>query len=102
MINVEAMNHYTALVAITWYVYLYRNWLPLQIVTLVAVVSCFIFIFCYFEESPKFLYTKRRFAESKEALKKIAEFNGVQNFDIAFKFDDEVSEHFDDATAHES
>jgi hypothetical protein len=42
-----------------------------------------------FEESPRYLYTKKLYREARATLKKIARFNGVK-YDDDFVFDDEV------------
>ena len=53
---------------------------------------CLAFMFRYLQESPKFLYNKGRYAESREALKKIAEFNGVKyNDNFTFDIEEELS-----------
>lgn len=41
-------------------------------------------------ECPNYLYTKKRYDESRAAMKKIAEFNGV-DFDQNFLFDTEFT-----------
>ena len=51
-----------------------------------------IFLFIYFYESPKFLYNKGRYVESRACLKKIARFNGVvYNDNFTFDIEEELS-----------
>ena len=46
----------------------------------------------YLQEGPKFLYNKGRYAEARESLSKIAEFNGVvYNDDFTFDVEEELS-----------
>ena len=46
-----------------------------------------------FPESPRFLYSKERYAESKEALELVAKGNGVQSYNsVNFKFDAEAAD----------
>jgi hypothetical protein len=71
---------------ITWYVYTYRQWLPLQILNYCIILVCLLFAINYLEESPKFLYNKGRYTEARQTLCKIAMFNGVV-FNDSFTFD---------------
>jgi len=46
----------------------------------------------FLQESPKFLYNKGRYVESRECLKKIAKFNSVvYNDDFTFDIEEELS-----------
>lgn len=43
MINTVACNHNTTLIMITWYVFNYRQWMPLQIMNWCLISVCLIF-----------------------------------------------------------
>lgn len=49
-------------------------------VNLVLIITLTFIIVVQFPESPKYLYSKERFDEARDALQQIARFNGVQNF----------------------
>ena len=55
--------------------YFFRNWVPLQ---LAISIPCLVLLIYFKEipESPRWLVQKRRFAEAKDILKKIAKANG--------------------------
>ena len=55
--------------------YFFRNWVPLQ---LAISIPCLVLLIYFREipESPRWLVQKRRFAEAKDILKKIAKANG--------------------------
>ena len=53
-------------------------------------VTALVFFTFFFCESPKFLYTKGRFQEAREALMLVANFNRVGRKEMDFIFDTEV------------
>lgn len=89
VINVMSMFHNISLILITLYYQNFQAWYPLQVFALTLLTTCFIFILGLFEESPRYLYTKKMYRESRAALKKIASFNGVKFDEDSFIFEDE-------------
>lgn len=66
-----------------------KNWFPLQAVYfVVGIITMFIGIFVL-PESPRYLYTKQRFNESRASLNYIANFNGKKKIKF-FLFDNEI------------
>jgi hypothetical protein len=89
VINVMSMFHNISLILITLYYQNFQAWYPLQVFALTLLITCFIFVLGLFEESPRYLYTKKMYRESRAALKKIASFNGVKFDEDSFIFEDE-------------
>ena len=72
-----------------YYQMLDKNWFPLQAVYfVVGIISMFTAIFVL-PESPRFLYSKQKFVETRTALNFIATFNGKKKL-RSFLFDDEI------------
>ena len=67
--------------------------LYLEIAHIVVVAYLLIQSFISLPESPRFLYSKERFDESKQSLTHVASYNGVANYNSQnFKFDAELTE----------
>lgn len=60
-----------------YYQKLSKNWIYLQYFCTSFTVFGIIFICLFFNESPKFLYSKGKFNEARYSIQKMAEFNGV-------------------------
>lgn len=74
-----------------YYQKLSKNWIYLQYFCTSFTVFGIIFICLFFNESPKFLYSKGKFNEARYSIQKMAEFNGVnKKEDFDFVFDKEV------------
>lgn len=72
-----------------YYQMLDKNWFPLQAVYfVVGIIAMFIAIFVL-PESPRYLYSKQKFAESRASLNYIANFNGKKKMKT-FLFDNEI------------
>lgn len=66
-----------------------KNWFPLQAVYfVVGIFAMFIAIFIL-PESPRYLYSRQKFAESRASLNYIAAFNGRKKLKN-FLFDSEI------------
>ena len=89
VINVLSMFHNISLILITLYYQNFQAWYPLQVFTLALLAAAFIFVLAVFEESPRYLYTKKMYKESRAALKRMASFNGVEFDEDSFIFEDE-------------
>jgi hypothetical protein len=78
------------------YQFLDRNWVSLQVVGAVLTALCILYFAFFVPESPKWLYTKLRYAESRQVLRKVAKFNMQEDQFIAdnfgFRFDSEIGE----------
>jgi hypothetical protein len=73
-----------------YYQRLDKNWFPLQAIYFVfGIIVLFIGIIVL-PESPKYLYSKQKFKEAKEALEIIAKMNGIKNYSSLFVFDNEI------------
>lgn len=85
---VEAIN----VIAVTmFYEYLSHNWENTCIIGIFFTILSICLTFKYLPESPKFLYSKGRFTESRECLMTVAEFNKVNTkHDFEFVFDTEI------------
>jgi len=60
-----------------WYQFIDHAWLTIAIITLVVQTLCIAYFYFVVPESPKWLYTWKRFDEARQVLKYIASFNGV-------------------------
>lgn len=73
-----------------------KDWLPLHIQYTVAALVSTVLIMVFVPESPPFLYSQGQFRRAREAILKIAEFNGVTHDGETgqpmrtFRFDKEV------------
>lgn len=75
-----------------YYQRLDKNWFPLQAIYFFAgILVVFLAIFML-PESPKFLYSKQRYAEARESLSYMAKMNGTKSFSSLFLFDNEFIE----------
>lgn len=79
-----------------YYQLLDKNWLTLQIVSVVVLFIVILYYIIVVPESPKWLYTNLRFAEARESLRKVAKFNMHEDEFIsdffAFRFDSELGQ----------
>ena len=75
-----------------------KDWLPFQIFAVITTVLCVIGTY-FIPESPKFLYGKGRYDESRQTLYLIRRFNfRSQGKDVeSFRFDGELSKDFSSA-----
>lgn len=72
-----------------FYQYVDRSWKTLQFIGLAVTAFTLAFVSLYFHESPKHYHTVKKYAECRQAMKKIAEYNGIHDFDVNFVFADE-------------
>ncbi len=70
--------------------YISKEWIYYQIFGLSLNVLCFITL-VFVPESPKFLYSAKRYQEAKQSLAFVAKFNRVKNYHVYFKFVTELS-----------
>ena len=73
-----------------------NNWIAL-VLALMSLVSVTLFM----PESPRFLYSQKRFTECKEVLKKIIEMNG-RKIDSDFMFEEELGHPEDEVSKSSS
>jgi len=62
-----------------WYQFIDKSWYLVQLILLVMMVLLTIYYILFVPESPKWLYTWRRFTQSKSVLASMARFNGVED-----------------------
>ena len=60
-----------------WYQFIDRNWFMLQLLFMIFLVLTTTLFWLLVPESPKWLYIKRRFEESRQVIKEVANFNSV-------------------------
>jgi len=68
----------------TIFFFIYQNW---RVYLILNFFFGFVFVLfsCFLYESPRFLYSSKRYEEAKQVLYKIASFNGVRNKIITFE-----------------
>lgn len=79
-----------------YYQFIDKGWIALQITSVVVLFLVILWYIIVVPESPKWLYTNLRFAESRESLKKVAKFNlhdseFISDF-FSFRFDSELGQ----------
>jgi hypothetical protein len=78
----------TVLTLITlWYQFIDKGWFGLQLMFLLILVTTTLCYLFFVPQSPKWLFTVRRFAEAKEVVQRVADFNGVDR-KLEYRFKD--------------
>lgn len=93
---VALLESVTVLFCAFYYNFLSIDWVYLHYLGTLMTVVALIFLICYLPESPRFLYSKGHFNESRASLRAIAKFNGFNTEeDWEFKFDTEKEDPID-------
>lgn len=79
-----------------WYQFVDRHWFLLQLILLILLILAAIYYLAFVKESPKWLYTWKKYDESREVLQYVAKFNANSEEKIEAirksKFDTEILE----------
>ena len=62
---------------IIWNQFIDNSWFLIQVIMLVFQILSTLYIIIWIPESPKWMYTWKRFGEAKQILAKVGEYNGV-------------------------
>ena len=81
IINLVSLMETSSLIFISFvYEFITKNSNALEITGIIITLLSLLFANVFFWESPKFLFNKNRFTESRESLMKIARFNGQNEY----------------------
>ena len=90
VVNVQSACETSIIILISlYYSHLSRNWIYLNMIGTAISVGALCFVSRFSCESPKFLYSKGRFEEAREAMRGVTEFNGIDSKEMEFVFDTE-------------
>lgn len=86
------MDAFTFIVIAVYFRFISKHWWPFQLYGIGMNLLCCLALF-FIPESPKYLYSKRRYEEAKKVIRYIAKFNRVKDLtEISnFKFEDELN-----------
>ena len=81
IINLVSLMETSSLIFISFvYEFITKNSNALEITGIIITLLSLLFVNFFYWESPKFLFNKNRFIESRESLMKIARFNGQNEY----------------------